>query len=381
MMKDRRAMISRVFIDNYKCFCNSEILLPAGNILVSGANGVGKTTFFDVLEVLRNVICRGADVNSDVHLLGDTYTRWKPKGGVQSQRFELSLKGNGGEYAYELVVDNGGKQGMSRISTERLLYDNKPIFAYGDSNVHLFDNDTYIEKVSFGSDWSKSFISSVVDRHENSKLIWFRNWMDKSIVLNPNPWHIQSAASTESRFLDRTMSNFAQWFRYLKQVSPDSKYSELLQDLKFALHGFQGLRFVDIGDSAKELKIQMSEGEYSLKELSEGQRLIIALYTAFHFAMLEGGVFCIDEPDNFLGLGEIEPLVATLLDDDDSYGQRIVSSHHPEFYNRVQHGHGLYFCRKQEIDDSATRVKPFESVFGGHSGIDVSEVVARGWED
>ena len=142
-------MISRVFVDNYKCFSNSEILLPAGNVLVSGANGSGKTTFFDVLHILRDIICFGADVNSDVHLLGDTYTRWKRQDGMKTQRFELDIDGNGGRYRYELVVDNGGKHWSSRILSESLLYCNKPLFNYEHSNVHLFDNDTYQEKVVF----------------------------------------------------------------------------------------------------------------------------------------------------------------------------------------------------------------------------------------
>lgn len=375
-------MISRVFVDNYKCFSNSEILLPAGNVLVSGANGSGKTTFFDVLHILRDIICFGADVNSDVHLLGDTYTRWKRQDGMKTQRFELDIDGNGGRYRYELVVDNGGKHWSSRILSESLLYCNKPLFNYEHSNVHLYDNDTYQEKVVFGSDWSKSFISSVVDRPENSKLLWFRNWMEKTVVVNPDPWQIHSAALGESSTISRTMSNFAEWFRYLKQVAPDNKYSDLLNDLKFALRGFNGMRFADLGDSAKELRIQMSpNGEYSLKELSEGQRLMIVLYTAFRFAMAEGGTFCVDEPDNFLGLNEIEPLVATLMDDGDIACQRIVSSHHPEFYNRVRPEQGLWFCRDSGVDDSATRVKSFDKVFGGRSGLSVSEVVLRGWED
>lgn len=375
-------MIRRVYIDNFKCFSNSEILLPTGNVLVSGANGSGKTAFFDVLSILHDVICRGMSVNADVNLLGDTYTRWKQQGDIKSQRFELDIDGNEGRYRYELVVDNCGKRSASRILTESLSYDNHPLFIYENSNVHLFDNDTYVEKVVFGSDWSKSFISSVVERQENSKLLWFRDWMDKSVVLKPNPWEIQSAALGESNFLNRTMSNFAQWFRYLRQVTPDDKYFDLLNDLSFALQGFKGIRFADLGDFAKELRINMSsQGEYSLKEMSEGQRMLIALYTAIRFASVEGGTFCIDEPDNFLGLNEIEPLISTLFDNDNSEAQCIVSSHHPEFYNRVQSGQGLWFCRNPEIDNSATRVKAFEDVFGGRSGLSVSEVVLRGWED
>ena len=374
-------MIRRLFIDNYKCFCNSEILMPSGRVLISGPNGAGKTTFFDVLELLKSVICRGVNVNSDISLLGDTYTRWKPKTGGLTQRFELDVEGCGGVFRYEFVVDNLGKQGAVRIKSEKLLFDGHPLFEYSESMVHLYDNDDYAEKVRFGADWSKSFMSSVVDRPENSKLIWFRDRIDKSVFLKPNPWAINSAATTEAKSLDRNMANFAQWFRYLRQVLPDGVYADLRRDLEFALPGFGGMRLADLGDSAKELRVQLTGEEYSLKELSDGQRLIVALYTAFRSAVSEGSVFCVDEPDNFLGLAEIVPLVSTLLEDDGSSGQHIVASHHPEFYNRVPDGCGLWFSRKSEADGSATRVESFESVFGGRRGLTISEVVSREWEN
>ena len=51
-------MIERVYIDNYKCFVNFE-LQPQAFQLILGGNGSGKTTFFDVLESIRDFLTEG----------------------------------------------------------------------------------------------------------------------------------------------------------------------------------------------------------------------------------------------------------------------------------------------------------------------------------
>lgn len=46
---------------------------------------------------------------------------------------------------------------------------------------------------------------------------------------------------------------------------------------------------------------------YSLSELSDGQRYLLALYMILHFLMAKGHTVFIDEPDNFISLREIQP--------------------------------------------------------------------------
>ena len=51
-------MISRIYIDNYKCFTNFEYR-PGALQLLLGANGTGKTGVFEVLKALRGFIVDG----------------------------------------------------------------------------------------------------------------------------------------------------------------------------------------------------------------------------------------------------------------------------------------------------------------------------------
>ena len=51
-------MISRIYIDNYKCFTNFEY--HPGNLqLLLGGNGTGKTAVFEVLELLGSFLVEG----------------------------------------------------------------------------------------------------------------------------------------------------------------------------------------------------------------------------------------------------------------------------------------------------------------------------------
>ena len=45
-------MITRIFIDNYRCFTNFEFVPGRLNLLL-GANGAGKSSFFDLLTELH----------------------------------------------------------------------------------------------------------------------------------------------------------------------------------------------------------------------------------------------------------------------------------------------------------------------------------------
>ena len=74
---------------------------------------------------------------------------------------------------------------------------------------------------------------------------------------------------------------------------------------------------------------------FSISELSDGQRYLIALYMVLHFLIARGSTVIIDEPDNFIALREIQPwLLAAEEAVEENRGQLILVSHHPEILNR-----------------------------------------------
>src|SRR5258708_199774 len=110
---------------------------------------------------------------------------------------------------------------------------------------------------------------------------------------------------------DFELGNFPAWYRYLLKANP-AENVDFLTALKESLDEFQELRFYSSGGSAERLRavFRVATNElvnYSLSELSDGQRRLIGLYAILHFLIMKGCTVFIDEPDNFISLREIQP--------------------------------------------------------------------------
>jgi ATPase subunit of ABC transporter with duplicated ATPase domains len=71
--------------------------------------------------------------------------------------------------------------------------------------------------------------------------------------------------------------------------------------------------------------------EFNLLELSEGQRVLLAMYAALYGMVSETTVSIFDEPDNYVSLPEIQPWLQALRDSLETHDkQAIIISHHPE---------------------------------------------------
>jgi predicted ATPase len=115
--------------------------------------------------------------------------------------------------------------------------------------------------------------------------------------------------------------------------------------------------------------------EYDVSELSDGQRALLVLYSLLYFHEHQPFLMCLDEPDNYVALREIQPWVATLQDycatREDA--QAILVSHHPEIMNYLGVDSTFRIEREQ---GGPTRVKPFAAI----TGLSPAETLARGWE-
>jgi ATPase subunit of ABC transporter with duplicated ATPase domains len=180
---------------------------------------------------------------------------------------------------------------------------------------------------------------------------------------------------------DFELGNFPSWYRYLLQSQPADNVN-FLTAIKEALDEFQELRFYSSGSSAERLRavFRVSTGElvnYSLSELSDGQRYLIGLYALLHFLIMKGRTVFIDEPDNFISLREIQPwLQAAEEAVEDHHGQLILISHHPEILNQWALRHGLRFFRE---DNGHVRTEKFR--IDPKGSLQPSELIARGWEN
>ncbi|MBC7835802.1 MAG: ATP-binding protein [Phycisphaerales bacterium] len=375
-------MLTRLYVDNFRCMVNFECMLGPRQ-LVLGSNGSGKSSLFDVLRLLRDFCVRGDPPDPPAPLTrfgGNSRTRWQT---VIEQTFEMDVLGNGGEYTFRLVVDSWGNPERPRVLKEEVKLDGKPIFRFEKGEVHLF-NDRAEAKVQYPFDWHRSALATIAERKDNTKLTWFKRWLGGLLCVQPNPWAMRGIAAAEAERPDLHLSNFADWYRHLRQESDDIEY---VRDLCEVIEGFVSMRLEGAGEGRREIKVRMRESddgksarppEYLLTELSEGQRVLIGLYAVLHFALKPGTTLCFDEPDNFIALREVQPWLVKVLDrteDDESVAQVLIASHHPEFLNRMAFKEGLMLDRP---GGRHTRARRFDDP--SQTGLTAAELVARGWE-
>ncbi len=368
-------MLQRLYVDNFRCMVNFECHFEGPARLIVGRNGVGKSTIFDVLALLRDFCVAGEFVEG--RFGGLTRNRWQD---VKEQSFELDVQGNGGNYKFRLVLDSAGNPERSRVVTEEVHFSGRPIFWFKQGEVHLF-NDRHEDKVQYPFDWHRSALATVTERRDNTRLSWFKRWLGGLLCVSPDPWRMSGVAAAEVRSPDQHLTNFADWFRHLRQETEDHEY---IKDLSEAIDGFLGMRLEDAGERRREIKVRMSEPtpsrqgiEYTIQELSEGQRVLIGLYAALHFALKRGTTVCFDEPDNFIALAEVQPWLSKVLDrtQEEHDCQVLIVSHHPELLNRMAFHEGLLFDRPE---GRHVRVRPFGDP--AETELSAAELVMRGWE-
>jgi hypothetical protein len=362
-------MLTRIYVDNFRCMVNFECALGAQQLIL-GSNGAGKSTLFDVLTMLRDFCIRG---ELPAGFGGNSRTRWQD---VPEQTFELDVSGNGGIYKFRLVMDSWGNPERPRVKEEAVTFNGKPIFRFGMGEVHLF-NDRFEDKVKYEFDWHRSALATITERKDNKILSWFKQWLGGLLYVQPNPWAMIGLAGQESEHPDQHLSNFADWYRHLRQETDDHEY---IQDLCDVIEGFVSMRLEAAGEGRREIKIKFaaSDKPFLWSELSEGQRVLIGLYAILHFALKPGATLCFDEPDNFIALREVQPWLTKVLErteNDETEAQVLITSHHPELLNRMAFKEGLLFDRPA---GRQTRCRRFGDP--AQTGLTASELIARGWE-
>ncbi|MBP8951327.1 MAG: AAA family ATPase [Armatimonadetes bacterium] len=381
-------MITRIYIDNYKCFSNFEYR-PAANELLLGRNGAGKSSVFDVLRMLKNLIHQGLSV-MDCDLLGlDTLTRWDTR---DVQRFEMDVDGREVLYRYSLTLEYDRDASRYRIGEETLdfaphdaaQYPSR-LFTRRRDEGQLFRDDGS-EGPNVMMDWHRSGLYSIQPRHDNTRLTWFKERVGRTHCIRIVPALMSGWTVSEDDAPNSDLSNYASWYRHLNQEEP--RVRELLhQSLREVIDGFSTFSLKRVTEEGRRLCADLeTDGKpftYDLSQLSDGQRALVALYTFSAYASEFAGprdkpiTLCLDEPENYVALSEIQPWILEIGDcADGEHAQLLMASHHPELIDHYAHTSASLFYRD---DGGPVQTKPFGP--GLENELPPSEIVARGWED
>ncbi len=376
-------MLKRIYIDNYKSLVNVEFPVKEINLLL-GANGSGKSAVFECLKGVRDFVCMGR------RLLGvfpsERLTRWQ---NVSYQTIELEVDGNGGVYKYALSVEHYEGQEKARVDHEHLFFDGHPLLRLEKGDVYLYRDD-FSEGPSYSVDWTLSAVGAIPSRHDNTKLTWFKEYLNRFIIVQIVPPMMAEESPQEQAIPSTHLENFTSWYRYISQ--DQGMAFRLMQELRQVLPGFDYFKFEPYGEKHRLLNVYFRDDSdngsessipYDYGELSDGQKMLIALYGLVYAARIESGsnyTLCIDEPENFLALPEIQPWIMELYDSCmDGQMQALLISHHPEFIDYLLASPVGYWFER--MSNRPTRVKPITAQEQGQesTGLSISELIARGW--
>ena len=369
-------MITRVYIDNFRCFTNFEVRPDRINLLI-GNNGAGKSTFFEVLHNVVELVIFGAAVEEAFPY--HTRTLWDSR---FIQRIELDISGSDGTYRYSLELAHDLVHQTVTMQRELVKYESRTLFVYENDVVNLHNNEG-----EFGTEvpyrGTRSFLSQLEARPENTILQRFIQLLGQIWLLKLDPTNIPPESLRESDSLDADGSNFASWYRHLSQEHPED-LPKLFEQLGETLSGFRTLKTVSIGKGGRKRELVASFGlngsktkyEVDFDDLSDGERAAIILYCILMDRDSRSRTLLLDEPENYVGLQLIQPWLVELADAIRDEGQLFVISHHPEVIDYLAADHALLFERP---DGGPSRVRP--KPFSRDEGLKASELVTRGLLD
>ncbi|NEQ67886.1 MAG: AAA family ATPase [Symploca sp. SIO2D2] len=376
-------MLKRIYIDNFRCLVNFEMKFEDHISLFLGANGSGKTTVFEVLRKLRKFIIGDGDAKVLQVFPKTDLTRWETR---LIQKFELDLEGNGGVYKYSLEIEHQEDDKPPKVRREKLTFDHHPLsdFVIEEQEDKLVEQATIYKDAlpDNGSvlpfvDSSRSVVSAIPEKRDYQKLTWFKKHIARFIIVQINPFVMSAESRKEDPYPVWDMSNYAAWFSYLS--GNQGKIFNLTLKLQEIIKGFDFFKNERSG-TAKILSLSfphLGKEPYKLTEISDGQKALIALYTLIYCAPDEDYTLCIDEPENFLALPEIQPWLNALFDqysEERSHGQAIIISHHPALINYLASSSGHWFER---TDEGLIRLQRI--TYEQDGGLSLAKLIELGW--
>jgi len=383
-------MITRIYIDNYKCFSNFEYK-PGQNQLLLGRNGSGKSTVFEILHLLKRFILDRSDT-TDL-FTPQSRTRWDQR---DEQTLELDIADvvdavapfiDTASYRYRLLLSYCSDG--PRLREEELLIsgidgDWEPVYQRSGEGARLYndvgDSSSLMLVIPY-----LSGLSLIEDSPNRTRLSRFKQRLARMHVLQIDPRRMRSWSDAEEPAPSRDVANYVSWYRHLVQDNPTIA-ATLFRNLADVIEGFTGFRLGAEGTRRLEVLTRSNgrQATYDFGELSDGQRALAALHTVT--AVIQASKedkrspsisFCIDEPENYVALAELQPWILTVEDAlDQSRAQVLVASHHPEFINMYAGSDAVRLYREK-----AGPVRLAQFLTDDETTWAPAEIIARGWED
>jgi len=367
-------MLTRLYANNFRCLVAFKAEFYSFGVLC-GPNGSGKSSVFDALRLIRNLGTGdgvlGGDREQDIPHL--EFTNWQAS---TIQEFELAVTSDGHAFEYLIHIEQKAEFEKPRIVKEQATCDGKSLFERDLDGVRFKKADG--SQTGFPLDWRQAALASIQPKGSLGELASLQAAVAKLLILRPNPRGMERESKSEAKRPDLYLIGLTSWYRSLSQdLDWTVAFRDLLQEV---WPDFKSLKLVDVGLNTKALQLRFdgsnggNVGELFFEQLSDGEKALLGLYMV-RAALATGAAqtVLIDEPDNYVGLPELQPWVLSLRELLDDEHQAILITHHPEILSSAGHDHGRYLWRDNH--SSPTRIGPLNVP----EGMAPAEAIARGW--
>jgi energy-coupling factor transporter ATP-binding protein EcfA2 len=367
-------MITRLYANNFRCLVTFEVRFDSFGVLC-GPNGAGKSSVFDVIGMLCNLATGEA-------LLGGAGERDIPSleftGWLDSmvQEFEIDIEVDGHAFGYLIHLEQRSSELKPRVLREQATCDRRLLFERDLDGVKFQKPGG--PPSGFPLDWRQAALGAIQPASDRREIERLQQALAGMVVLRPSPRAIAAESKGETRSPSLHMENLLSWYRFLSQ---EQEWTDALREsLQDVWPDFKAFKLVDIGLNTKALQLRFdgpsgrNGGWLFFHQLSDGEKILVGLYMA-RAALATGAVrtVLLDEPDNYVGLPELQPWVLALRELLDERHQAILISHHPEILGNAGEEYGRYLWRDNHT--SPTRISPLQAP----PDLSPGEAVARGW--
>jgi predicted ATPase len=343
--------IEKLKIKNFKALRDVEIRDLPNMCVFLGANGVGKTTLFDVFGFLSD--CLKNNVKTALNKRGgfnEVFSR-NSEGDIE---FEIKFRNDGIKQpliTYELAISLVENQPIIRkeiLSYRRGQY-GKPYrfldFSEGKGSAIINEDEFETAKQQFNVQREEQQLDSPnilaikgLGQFQKFQAInSFRKLLDNWYVSN---LQIQAAQSIEdtgiSEHLSTSGNNLAQVTKYIYENHKDV-FNRILEKMKQRVPGVSHVEAEETIDGRIVLKFQDGsfQDPFIARYVSDGTIKMFAYLVLLNdpnpFPLL-----CVEEPENFLHPKLLVELAEEFREYSQRGGQVFVSSHSPEFVNALR---------------------------------------------
>lgn len=367
-------MINRLYVNNFRCLVAFETQFDSFGVLC-GPNGSGKSSVFDALRLVQSLATGegvlGGDGERDVPHLD--FTNWLSS---KVQEFEIDVDSGGQRFGYVLHIEQTAEFEKPRIVKEQASCDGRLLFERDLDGVRFRTEGG--REVGFPLDWRQAALSSIQPRGALGDIETLQQTMARLLILRPNPRAMERESKSKAKHPDLHLGNLTSWYRSLAQ---DDEFRAPLGDaLREVWPDFRSFKLEDVGLNTEALRLRFGDlggcasSDLFFHQLSDGEKGIIGLYM-IRAALMIGAVetVLIDEPDNYVGLPELQPWVLSMRELLAETRQAVLITHHPEVLSSAGAAAGRYLWRDNHT--SPTRIGPLDVP----EGLTPGEAVARGW--